>query len=390
MPEERPRWSSRTKLTVSLLLLAFGLLLLYNFREVITPLILAVVIAYALSPLAGWFERRFHIKRGYATLLTYLVAIVIILAIPLIIIPPLSAQSAELNLDFQRIFDQGESLLASRYAIAGYVIDVEEIFGQVSGSVINIFEPFFGQTLGYAIELITSLVWVVFVIVVAFYLVMDGKKVIIWLESITPIEYRSDFGYLLKEINLIWNAFFRGQLVLASVVAIIFTISGFFIGIPFALAMGVLAGLLEFLPSIGHGIWLVIATILALSVGSTWLPIPNWMFALLIIGLHILFQQFDLNYLLPRIIGRRVQLHPLVVILGIVAGALVAGVLGVLLAAPTIATVRVLIRYIYANLFDKDPFPETASPELPPPNVRWWEKGAVEAGTIPERDQQNK
>jgi len=387
MNEERPRWSSRTKLTVSLLLLAFGLLLLYNFREVIAPLILAIVIAYVLSPLASWFERRFHIRRGYATLLTYLVAIVIILAIPLIIIPPLTTQSTELNLDFQRIFDQGESLLASRYVVAGYVIDVEEIFGHLSGSVINIFEPFFGQTLGYAIEVITSLVWVVFVIVVAFYLVMDGKKVITWLESITPMEYRSDFDHLRTEINLIWSAFFRGQLVLASVVAIIFTIGGFLIGLPFALAMGVLAGLLEFLPSIGHGIWLVIASILALSVGSTWLPIPNWMFALLIIGLHIIFQQFDLNYLLPRIIGRRVQLHPLVVILGIVAGALVVGVLGVLLAAPTIATVRVLVRYVYANLFDQDPFPETVSPELPPPNVRWWEKDTEGTETNPGSDQ---
>ena len=138
--------------------------------------------------------------------------------------------------------------------------------------------------------------------------------------------------------------------------------------------MGVIAGLLEFLPSIGHAIWLTIATILGLFVGSTWMPIPNWAFTLIIIGLHIFFQQFDINYLIPRIIGRRVHLPPLVVILGIVSGALLAGVLGVLLAAPTIASARVVGRYVYANLFDQDPFPDSVAPSLPPPNPRWWRK----------------
>jgi predicted PurR-regulated permease PerM len=156
------------------------------------------------------------------------------------------------------------------------------------------------------------------------------------------------------------------------VVAVIFTIIGFILGLPFALAMGVFAGLMEFLPSIGHGIWLVVASLLALFAGSTWLPLPNWAFMLVVIGLHLVYQQFDLNYLIPRIIGHSVHLPPLVVILGIVTGAVLAGVLGIPLAAPTIASARVLGRYVYANLFDLDPFAASAAPPLPPPNPRWW------------------
>jgi hypothetical protein len=126
--------------------------------------------------------------------------------------------------------------------------------------------------------------------------------------------------------------------VLALVVAAIMTLLSLAVGMPYALAMGALAGLLEFLPSIGHGIWLFTASILLFFQGSTWIPVPNWAAMVLVIGLHIVFQQVDLNYLIPRIIGRRVRLHPLVVILGIVAGATVAEVLGVMLAAPTIAS----------------------------------------------------
>ncbi len=197
-----------------------------------------------------------------------------------------------------------------------------------------------------------------------------------------PPAYRGDYAWLSNEINQIWFSFFRGQLMLALVVAIIFTLLGYMLGLPFALAMGILAGLLEFLPSIGHGIWMTIAALLAYFIGSTWLPIPNWVFMLIIIGLHLFFQQFDLNYLIPRIIGSRLHLPPLVVILGIVSGAILAGVLGIPLAAPTIASARVIGGYVYANLFDLDWPPVSAAQPLPPPNPRWWKRPHPEEAKV--------
>ena len=141
----------------------------------------------------------------------------------------------------------------------------------------------------------------IFILVISFYLIKDTDSLLQWIESLVPTTYRDDFIQLRSEINLIWEAFFRGQLMLAFIVATIFTLAGFIIGLPFALTMGVLAGLLEFLPSLGHGIWLIIASLLSLFIGSTWLPLPNWAFALLVIGLHLFYQQFDLNYLIPRV-----------------------------------------------------------------------------------------
>jgi predicted PurR-regulated permease PerM len=158
-------------------------------------------------------------------------------------------------------------------------------------------------------------------------------------------------------------------------VTVIISSIGLLIGMPFALLMGLIAGLLEFMPSIGHAIWLVLASSMALFLGSTWMPIPNWAFLLVVLTCHIIFTQFDLNYLIPRLIGRSVKLPPVAVILGIVAGAALAGVMGVVLAAPTIASMRVLGRYLYARLADQDPFPEQhAYKTLPPPEARIWKK----------------
>jgi predicted PurR-regulated permease PerM len=374
MQKSRPHWSPRTKLTIVLLLLGFGIYLLYRFRAAITPFILAIILAYVLSPLVCWVERHLRLGRTMAIILTYLALLVVSIALPMVIIPPLTTQATGLNLDIQRFLGEIETLLGRPYTIAGQTMDLEAAMRQVTGSIQGIVEPFFGQTLRFAIEAISSLVWVVFILVISFYLLKDSLALRKWVEETIPASYREDFIRLRSVISQIWSAFFRGQLVLALAVATIFTIVGFAIGLPFALAMGMLAGLLEFLPSIGHGIWLVIASLLSIFAGSTWIPIPNWVFTLALIGLHLFFQQFDLNYLIPRIIGRRVHLPPLVVILGIVTGALLAGVLGIVLAAPTIASARVLGRYVYANLFDQDPFPATITPALPPPNPRWWRK----------------
>ncbi|MEW5867883.1 MAG: AI-2E family transporter [Chloroflexota bacterium] len=378
MSGTRPRWSSQTKLTVALLLLGLALYLLYRFSAVLKPLILAIVLSYILSPLANSFQQRLKLRRGLATLLAYLVMLVVVATIPLVVLPTLASQVTNLNIDIQRFLSEVEKILGNQYQVVGQTIDMTQILQQIEGSVRGLLEPIFSQTLAFAIEAISSLVWLVFIAVVSFYLVKDAQALHQWFDDVIPPVYQQDFEHIRSEINQIWSAFFRGQLVLATVVATGFTIAGLAIGLPFALAMGVLAGLLEFLPSIGHGIWLSIASLLALFAGSTWIPVPNWVFMLILIGMHLFFQQFDLNYLIPRIIGRRVHLPPLMVILGIVSGAVLAGVMGILLAAPTIASARVLGRYIYANLFDQDPFPGAVAFPLPPPNPLWWRRAFTE------------
>ncbi len=374
MPEPRPRWSPSTKLTVLLLLLGLGIFLIYHFSAAITPLILALLLAYILSPVVGWIQARLHMRRGWATLLAYLVLLVLLVGIPLVVIPPLSDEAAELSTKVQRFVMGIEAYLGNQVILAGYTIDPKSTIESITGSLQGLVQPVFSRGLRFVVEAISSLVWVVFITVISFYLVKDADNVSNWIEGLAPPAYREDYIRLRGEISLVWNAFLRGQMTLALVVAALFTALGFILGLPSALAMGALAGLLEFLPSIGHGIWMATAVLLALLTGSTWLPIPNWAFALLIGGLHLFYQQFDLNYLIPRIVGRRVQLPPLVIILGIVIGALVAGVLGVVLAAPTIASARVLGRYIYAELLDQDPFPGISTQALPPPNPRWWRK----------------
>ncbi len=371
---KRPQWPYATKLTVSLLLLAFCIYLLTRFHEVIAPIILAILVAYILTPLVNLFQRRFRLPRALAITLTYIVAIAIIVGIPILVISILGENLETLQINPQQIITAVENALAKQYTIAGFTIHPSTAAGQLLGALQGVLQPVIGQTVSMLTRVITSLFWIVLIILVSIYLIKDSGKLDEWFTNHIPSAYLPDYQWMRNEINQIWSAFFRGQLLLSATVAAIFIAMGFILGLPFALAMGILAGILEFLPSLGHTIWFITAALLAFFLGSTWIPLPHWAFMLLVIGLDLIFEQFDMNFLIPRIVGRRVKLPALVIILGIIAGAILAGVLGIPLAAPTIASLRIIGRYIFANLLDIEWKPVSAIQPLPPHKAYWWQR----------------
>ncbi len=371
---ERQSWPYATKLTISLLLLAFFIYLLARFHEIIAPLIIAVILAYILNPVVNSFQRRLRIPRWLAILFTYIIAIAVILGIPTLLISILGENLETVQINPQKVMTTIQSALAQQYTIAGFTIHPSALAGQTLTTLQGLLQPVVGQTVNIVKNVITSLIWVVLIVLVSIYLIKDSPKIEEWFTNHLPKSFYPDYLWLRNEINDIWGSFFRGQILLSTIVALIFTAFGFILGLPFALAMGIFAGILEFLPSLGHTIWMVSAALLAYFLGSTWIPVPHWAFMLIVIGLDLIFEQFDINFLIPRIVGRRVHLPTLVVILGIFAGAILAGVLGIPLAAPAIASMRVIGRYIFAHLFDMEWKPVSATQPLPPPRTYWWQR----------------
>ena len=129
------------------------------------------------------------------------------------------------------------------------------------------------------------------------------------------------------------------------------------LGVRYVLLLALTSGLMEFVPTIGPVLASMLGVIVALIFGSSWLPLSNWLVAVIVALAYILIFQIEQIYLLPRIVGRRVRLHPAIVFAGTVIGASQIGLLGVLIAAPVIASVRLLGGYVYAKLLDQEPFP---------------------------------
>jgi predicted PurR-regulated permease PerM len=192
-------------------------------------------------------------------------------------------------------------------------------------------------------------------------MVKDYRELWASIVALAPKSYHSDLQHLGRDISDTWNDFLRGQLILGFVVGVIVTSVAIVLELPNPLALGLLAGLLEFIPNIGPTIAALPAVLFAFFQNDiSWLGTavgPVW-FAIIVLGIYTLIQQVENNFLVPRIIGRSLNLHSLIVFIGALAGASIAGVLGILLAAPILASGRIIIKYIYNKLLDLPPFPE--------------------------------
>ena len=376
--ESKPgSWSSQTKAFVTLIILVIVGFLLYKFNTAIAPLVLSVIVAFVLSPLVGSVQWRLRLKRSLAALLVYLVLIAFIITAGILLTPVIVNQFSHFIRSIRDLLEEAKDLFSGPIIYAGLKLNGPEVLSRIENMIQTWSEPLVGSALDFLARLVESVVWGIFITFISFYLILDSTKLIGWIDHLVLPPFRAEFIRLREEVNLVWSAFFRGQLLLSLIVMSIMTIVCLVIGMPYALVMGIMMGLMEFIPSVGHGIWLVTASVIALLAGSTWIPIPNWAFWLLVLGIHLIFTQFDLNYLIPRIIGRSVHLSPLVVLIGIIVGASLGGVLGIALAAPTIASLRVIMRYIGSRLFDESLPDDNLTPPLPPPELRWWHQRRI-------------
>nr|MBN1228818.1 AI-2E family transporter [Anaerolineae bacterium] len=358
-------WATTTKVLVAALVIILLGFAVYLFRVVFVPLIIGGILAYILYPVVGWINRKIRIPHGLATVLVYLLLLVIVIPLPASLIPWGVRQLTVLQYEFLDFVEYLNQSSADTVQVLGFDFVVGDIVDEVTGQLVDAIRSVAPASIEIVFGAAETLLLVIFTFLIAFYFTRDSKKAIDWFSGLAPPVYQEDVELLRREIGAIWSAFLRGQFILSIIVALLLTVISAVIGLPQPILMGVLGGLLEFLPSIGHAIWLVIASVLALLEGSTWLPVSNFVFFLIIVGIHTAYTQFDLNILIPRIIGRQVHLHPMVVIIGIIIGAQVGGILGVALAAPTIASLRIIGRYIYARLFDLDPFPMIGPPTTP-------------------------
>lgn len=388
-------WTKTTKYLVSIGLVIFGIYVLYLSRSVLTLLIIAALIAFLLMPLVDLLHRRFKFPRGLAVLVAYLVLLAVILLSPLVFLPPvIDGYQFLANLDYQILIEdilvwteqtlislQGVELEAFGFAVnldpivnralevvqdtgpdvAPDLPDIETIFNSFRSAVTitygvatNVVGSVFAGALAFIVTLLSAI-----------YLTVDAHRFSTHWLRLVPAAHRPEVAILWSRLKRTWRAYFRGQLNLMIIIGVVTWIGNTAIGLPGAFALAVVAGVMELIPNLGPFLAAVPAVVVALIQGSTYMDVNHFVFALIVIGLYLLIQQLENTLIVPRILGEAVDLHPLVVMLGVVVGANVAGILGALLAAPTIASFREILGYFYAKILGEDPFPpEEEEPEV--------------------------
>jgi predicted PurR-regulated permease PerM len=374
-------WSEATKRTIAIAGVLIGVLVLYISRPVIPFIILAAIVAFLLNPIVVFFHTRLRMPRWGAVMLTYVLLLMVVVLLSLILAPALVDALRDIDIDMvsllattttglERILEEVRFIEVMNYrfdfspvvdsALAMLTGVVPEAMipspEQVYSSIPSVLE----LATGFASTVVGTLLWAIlaflFTLIYSIYISYDWHRYGESFLGMTPVAYRAEYIYLGRQIRRVWVAYFRGQLILSLLIGLIIGMGTTLLGLPGALLLGILAGLLEVLPNIGPVLAAIPAILLALLQGSSVLSVSNFVFALIVILFYVVVQQLENNIIVPRLIGQAVDLPPILVMAGVIVGASVGGILGAFMAAPIIATGRILAQYAYNKISGRPSF----------------------------------
>jgi predicted PurR-regulated permease PerM len=381
-PGTPTQWKRESKILVTVIALLAIAALAYLSRDVIPLIALAAVIAYIFQPIVGWLERR-RVPRGLGAALGLLLLVVILALLPVLLTPAIVSgvrSIIDVLVRLPDLFQQWVAAIAQNQptiSVAGFTLDLAATVEELQTSAEQAIGQFQLPNLSDLVEYITtglrtaggivetavgiasgvvSAAFSTFLLaVLIFFLTKDGWQLGAWVKGLVLPQFHPEIEELGRRLDIVWKSFFRGQILLSLVVGFIVFIATSLLGLPGALVLGLLAGVLEVIPNLGPVLALIPAVLVALVQGSNFLPVSNVVFALIVVGVYVLIQQIENNFLVPRIMGQSLKLHPLFVLVGVVVGTSFAGVLGAFLAAPVLASLKVLGLYAHAKIVDQDP-----------------------------------
>jgi predicted PurR-regulated permease PerM len=364
-PEDSPKWSVATKALVALAVMMILGGMLVRFQYVIPILVLAPVLTIVIVPVVQFMCVRMKMPWGLAATIAMLLLILLLIGASTILGFAIVQQLQALFLIVQRfLLDlpvQLEHLSEQTYQLGPWVIEFSQFdLAAVGEQVIAAIQPALGEVSSLitflASGVIESLSRILLVLAIAFFLIFDYRRIRAVLKNISIPGYKQDIQRMQRELLRIWQAFLRGQLIIVTITAFLTYLLMQILGVRFPIGLGVLGGLAKFVPIVGPVTAGIIAAIVGLFQPSNWFNLVPLAYAgAVVVCVVILDQSIDI-FIVPRIMGTTLNLHPAMILVGLVIGASLAGIIGLLLSAPTIASFILLGRYVYRKMSDLSPW----------------------------------
>ncbi|HZD54450.1 MAG TPA: AI-2E family transporter [Woeseiaceae bacterium] len=346
----------RNRRLYGLLLLLLIAWLLYRLAPILTPFIAAGLLAYMGDPLADRLER-LRFPRSVAVVAVFLLTFAVLALLVLLVVPMVNAQVSAL-LDalpaiatriekewlpyLARVLDVGSG---EEIGVAAFLNRYGEMAGSWGSSILLSVTRSGGALAAAVISLFL-------IPILTFYLLRDWDAMVAKIGALVPSRHRSTVFQLARETDDVLSAFLRGQILVMFSLAVIYSAGLSVIGLRFAIAIGVIAGLVSFVPYLGFVFGIALA---GLTVALE--PDPLWSLVGVVATFSIA-QMIEGSFLTPKLVGDRIGLHPVLVIFAVAAGGQLFGFFGVLMALPMAAVLSVLIRFAYRNYLAEHPSAE--------------------------------
>jgi predicted PurR-regulated permease PerM len=339
--------NTKILLTIALLLITLTAVILYNSSTVFLQLFIAFALAYILNPAVVFLENR-RVNRIISILIVFITALVVCTSFTLFLVVSISGELSNMQLNLpayaQHLYEVTPDAIKSYLGIetpAKLAFRLNELVQQARGMAPDLLKPvlaFLQKAFSSTIGLLLAILGYFIIPVYLFYLLADWPQLKRFVESYIPERYQPTYLEKLGEVDTVLSGFIRGQLSVCAILAVLYSIGLYFIGIDLAIAIGTLAGITFIIPYVGTIIGIV------LSVSMAFLKFHDILHPLLCLGWFSVVQGLEGMVITPRVVGSTVGLHPLVAIVALLIGGQIFGIMGMLLAVPVTAVLQVFLR----------------------------------------------
>ncbi|MDR1025892.1 MAG: AI-2E family transporter [Lactobacillus sp.] len=322
--------------------------LVYILRSVLLPFVTGIVIGYLFDPFAAKFEK-LGLSRTLATCLVLFICLIILVPAVIILISVVNEQLGKFITDIPRytaaLYKKFEPVLMNLKddfpsldpeKIRAYLHDNASNSLKIAGNVLRKV-----ISSGFAIVNLVSLL--IITPVVAFYMLRDWRRFIKKIDSLLPRDSKDTIRKIAKDIDKTIAGFIRGQLSVCVILGTFYSTGLYFVGLELGVLIGFIAGIISFIPYIGSITGFVVSVCVALAQFDSYTPVI-WVVVVFGVG-----QFLEGNFLTPKLVGDSVGLHPVWVMFALLAGGVLLGFLGLMIAVPVAAIIGVLIRYTIDN-----------------------------------------
>ena len=345
------------KVALYIFLAAVVVFVLYQIKGALFPFVIGIVLTYLLHPVVGVIEKVLpgktlypKLSRGISIFIVYLLVTIFLVVAFLLIVPPLFSQSTELigklpvfvNEAINRVDAWNKEYSTTlpdplRYEIGGVLAAVGWIIDNLGVIVLSYLQSFLSRTAVAVVHAFTLVIGLIAVPIFVFYLLKDREKIRESVIDVFPPDIQIHVVYVLKILNRVVGAYVRAQVTLAAVVGVLISVGLFLIGVDYAILLGAVAGVFEFIPLVGAWLGFIPAVVVVLSTSP-----DKFIWVLILYGGVQLIQG---AFLVPRIQSFAIKIHPLLILVSILIGSEIGGLWGVILGPPVAASAKDLIIY---------------------------------------------
>ncbi len=315
--------------------------LLYFARGALLPIVLSLVLFYALHPLVKWISwllpKKFAFSRDLAIIAAFIIFILLAVLAFQFIVPPFVEEFNQLSINLPQFISQIQEVVSSSQQwYAGFRLP-EEVNAAVASGLNTSFEyisSFLQQLVVGLVGILGQFIGFIVIPVIVYYMLKEEDTLVEGMMKIVPKEHKEIFRTILVRTNLILKNYVEGQIVICSLIGVVTGLGLYLLGIKFYLVLGLIAAVTELIPFIGPLIGAIPAVIIALLISPA--------LTVKVVVFYVVLQSVGAYVLVPKVMGKKLDLHPLTVLIALLIFSNLIGVWGIFFAAPITAILKVL------------------------------------------------